>query len=249
MTTLLSASLAVLLPVLGGVLLLALLAATALLVLLALLALDVLLERHGVDRRAGVRRAWNRLRRPEPVRGHPAESGGGGTREPRAADRDAHEGGAPRIPFSARRPARPARAPEPVPAPETARSAAPAPDRRPEVGGDGITVTEGAWDHRDAVAPTAIPAAESPAPVADAVTEVLAVERPATPRGRVTRTPRVSPARTPPPAAEPVSASEPPADRDSAIDRLFAPLLDSDKTEPLPTPRATRPARKPRDQA
>jgi hypothetical protein len=95
-------------------------------------------------------------------------------------------------------------------------------------------------------APTPIRAAESPTPAADAVTEVLAVEIPPTPRARAVRAPRVAPARTAAPA--PTPPAEVPTDRDSAIDRLFAPLLDSDTTEPLQTPRAVRPARKPREQ-
>jgi hypothetical protein len=237
-TTLLSVPFAIVLTAFVGILLLALLAATALLVLLALLALDVLLERNGVDRRTGLHRAWDRLRGPAPAPGRPGE-GRGDASTARGAERDADGGAAPRIPFSARRSFRTTRTAEPMttPAAETApnesaiseQTAPPAP-----------------------AAPTAMPAAESPAPAADAVTEVVAVDIPPAPRARAVRTPRIAPARTSDPgpdsAPEPEPATESPADRDSAIDRLFAPLLDSDKTEPLPTPRAARPARKPRDQ-
>jgi hypothetical protein len=237
-TTLLSVSFAVLLPALAGVLLLALLAATALLVVLALLALDVLLERNGVDRRAGIRRAWDRLRRPGP--GHPAADRGAAP-SPRRAEGDAQAGPTPRIPFSARRPTRGTRSPEPERVADPPAPPAPPASSRTAVVPEPAPAPSPAPDE-PAVAPPV--AAESPTPAADAVTEVLAVERQPAPRTRAVRTARVAPTRTPDPAPEP--GTEPPADRDSAIDRLFAPLLESDRTEPLP--RAARPARKPRDQ-
>jgi hypothetical protein len=87
---------------------------------------------------------------------------------------------------------------------------------------------------------------------------VLAVAVPPAPRARAARTPRVTPRRSPAPEPAPQDApgaapapeeDTTPVDRDSAMDRLFAPLLETDQTEPLPTPRATRPARRPRDGA
>jgi hypothetical protein len=83
---------------------------------------------------------------------------------------------------------------------------------------------------------------------------VLAVQRPpaqgaptaraTTPKARAPRTPRATTPRgataRPATPAEPAPEA-PPADRDSAIERLFAPLLESDRTEPLP--RSSKPDR------
>ena len=211
-----------------------------LIVLVALLALDLLLERNGVDRAARLQRLRERLR--------PAGSRDRAT-EPQEPPTSPHAGPtatatAPRIPFSARRPVRPA------------RTAAPAPVDEPTPVDTTTTAPE-----QPAPAPTlpaAEPAGEATRPEPDAVTEVLAVEAPPAPRTRSPRTPRVTPRRAPStrpaPSADPGSGPAPselpvPADRDSAIDRLFAPLLESDRTEPLPTPNAGRPVRKPRDEA
>lgn len=73
-------------------------------------------------------------------------------------------------------------------------------------------------------------------------TEVLPVAGPAP--ARTQRSARVTPRRATAPipiqSVEPEEATTAQRDRDSAIDRLFAPLLESDATEPLPAPRSAR---------
>ena len=243
MTPLLTVSFAIALIVFVPLLLLALVAATVLLVLLALLALDVLLDRNGVDRRAGLGRGWDRVRRPRPAPDRPAESSATAAGRTPERPRESPAARAPRVPFSARlgRPVRTAGS-DAVPVVETAPPEStpvePTPTPTPMP-----TPVEPAG-------PAAIALAESPTPVADAVTEVLAVEPPPAPRTRAARAPRVTPRRpsSPEPAVAPTTdADSAPVDRDSAMDRLFAPLLESDRTEPLP--RATPPPRRPRDEA
>lgn len=175
MPPLLSIVLGVIIAALTALALLALVIVVVLLLVLVLLALDLLLERNGVDRRAGAVRAWAHLRRPSP--------------EPQEAPVD------------------PARAHAVEAAPRWVTAADPS------------------------------PAAETPpAETAQTVTEVLPVKRPpaprAAPRVRTPKVPRPTPRRTPPPAQE--TPAPGPVDRDSAIDRLFAPLMESDRTEPLP---------------
>jgi hypothetical protein len=230
-TPLLSVPLALALTALLGLALLAAAIGTVLLLLLALLALDVLLERNGVDRRSGVLSIWRRLRRPARAAGEPEAP----AEQPAAKQ-------AARIPFSSRRPGRPLR-PEPVaePVPEpTAEQVEPErPAAEPPVAAE--------QSAPEPPHPAAVAAEEPPTPEADAVTEVLVVEPTPEPRARAPRAPRaprVTPRRTPTPEPGPAPESAP-ADRDSALDRLFAPLLESDRTEPLP--RATRPAKRPRD--
>jgi hypothetical protein len=237
-TPLLSIALGMLIAALCGLVLLALATAAGLLLVLALLALDVLLERNGVDRRSGVMRIWSRLRRPVPVRppGTKAEEAGGAGAGDAPADR------APRVPFSARRPARAARPapaePQPVPVEPQATPAETLPEP--------VVAAPPRW----AAAPK--PADEAPPePRQEPVTEVLATDAPpvarTAPRARATRAPRTTTKRTPPAARDGEPAPGPTAtDRDSAIDRLFAPLLESDRTEPLPK---ARPARRPADES
>jgi hypothetical protein len=255
-TPLLSIAVGLVIAAFSWLLLLALVSATVLLILLALLVLDHLLQRNGVDRRAGVVRAWARMRGPKSARrtapaAAAAKHGDDTTPAP-----------APRVPFSARRPGRAAR-------PETSTSTStsttkPAP---------AIAVTA-APEHRDAVVEPEPPAAHTPAAPgapeapAQAVTEVLPTKAPTRSANATTRAPRAQAPRTRAPRASkpalrgPAAAVPPPAsasasgatgatapetdtpsgDRDSAIDRLFAPLLESDRTEPLPR---ARPARRP----
>jgi hypothetical protein len=230
-TPLLSVAFALVLAALLLLLLAGLLALTVLLVLLALLALDLLLERNGVDRRAGVRRAWHRLRGPAHRREDPA---------PRRSPAEADAPRPPRTPFSARLADRAAARPEAAApdatqeaAPEAVGSANPGPATPPEPHPHEPDATE------TAVLPAPVAAPEGAA----AQTQVLPVTGPTAAPRRPARTSRPAPARAVDPAEEPAE----PADRESAMERLFAPLLESDSTEPLPAPRAARtPRRKPR---
>ncbi|WP_375406748.1 hypothetical protein [uncultured Amnibacterium sp.] len=213
MPPLLSIVLGVVVAALTVLALLALVIVVVLLLLLVLLALDLLLERNGVDRRAGVVRAWARLRRRAPEQQEALVS-----------------------------PARRAkRAPRPVPAPATPITEPAATGSAQEHAVEAAPRWVTADDPSSAVEtpPVETPAAET----SETVTEVLSVKTPpaprATPRARTPRAPRPTPRRTPTPAPE--TSAPGPVDRDSAIDRLFAPLLESDRTEPLPrTPRAGR---------
>lgn len=249
MTPLLSTAIGLVVAALSGLLLLALAAATVLLILLALLALDHLLQRNGVDRREGAGRAWSRLRGPRSAR-----------RSSPAATAEQHRDGAgapsaPRVPFSARRPGRAAR-------PATGTSTSPIAPAIAVTSAPVTTPVEPAAAATPPAPPAAAPTPDpaGPAAPAETTTEVLptrtqpraASTTGATGRAPRAQAPRVSRASKPalrgPAAAAPAPASTagtpqgetPAGDRDSAIDRLFAPLLESDRTEPLPRARSAR---------
>lgn len=237
MTVLISIVLGLLLAAFTALALLGLVLQLIVLALLILLAADILLERNGVDRRTIVQRAWRNLR---------ASSS--------AAERTegAEPTRAPRTPFSARRPPNPA-APVP-PAERTPPPTAAGPAAQGAPAGSVQVPAPAPVAHDDA--PTAVlpvgdvQRADTEARGARRATTSRSTSTPRRPAARVVRDPTPPPA--PPTAAPPGTApTEPqvranptgPVDRDSAIDRLFAPLIESDSTEPLPAARAGRPRR------